>query len=140
MACCGLENAKTGGDPKDQFGGFLMSLFLSSLIWRGVSEWLLEQQDIDRFRGHKAVLAIMSTDRNHPEFKKAQDNFANLNESDELVLVAEDHPNGPLHDRFHCKPQEFCFALIDREGNAVMRGNRVPTLQSVRERLAMEHA
>jgi hypothetical protein len=29
--------------------------------------------------------------------------------------------------------------LIDRNGNAVMRGNRVPTLQSVRARLEMEH-
>jgi hypothetical protein len=117
-----------------------MSMFLSSLIWRGVSELLLVQQDIERFRGHKAVLAIMSTDRNHPEFKKAQQAFASLNETDDLVLVAEDHPNGPLHDRFHCKPQEFCFALIDRDGNAVMRGNRVPSLQSVRMRLEMEHA
>lgn len=117
-----------------------MSMFLSSLLWRGVSEFLLAQQDIERFRGHKAVLAIMSTDRNHPEFRKAQEVFSELREADDLVLVAEDHPNGPLHDRFHCKPQEFCFALIDRDGNAVMRGNRVPTLQSVRMRLAMEHA
>ncbi len=115
-----------------------MSMFLSSLIWRGVSEFLLVQQDIDRFRGRKAVLAIMSTDRNHPEFKKAQQNFASLHEADDLVLVAEDHPNGPLHDRFRCKPQEFCFALIDRDGHAVMRGNRVPSLQSIRSRLEME--
>lgn len=76
-------------------------MFLSSLIWRGISEFLLVQQDIDRFRGHKAVLAIMSCDRNHPEFRKAQQNFASLEEADDLVLVAEDHPNGPLHDRFH---------------------------------------
>ncbi|WP_141735745.1 hypothetical protein [Oligoflexus tunisiensis] len=117
-----------------------MSGFLSSLVWRGISEWLVVHHDIDRFRGRKAVLAIMATDRNHPEFQKAKQNFADLKAADDLVLVAEDHPNGPLHDRFHCKPQEFCFALIDREGNAVMRGDRVPSLQSVRARLSMEHA
>jgi hypothetical protein len=117
-----------------------MSMFLSSLLWRGVSEFLLAQQDIERYRGHKAVLAIMSTDRNHPEFRTACERFKDLREDDQLVLVTEDHPNGPLHDRFHCKPQEFCFALIDRDGNAVMRGNRVPTLQSVRAHLEMELA
>lgn len=117
-----------------------MSTFLSSLLWRGISEWLLVNQDIERFRGRKAVLAVMATDRNHPEFKKAEQYFSDLKETDDLVLVAEDHPNGPLHDRFRCKPQEFCFALIDRNGNAVMRGERVPSLQAVRERLAMEHA
>jgi hypothetical protein len=131
---------QTGRSCKDQLGGFLMSVFLSSIIWRGLSEWLLENQDIERFRGRKAVLAIMSTDRNHPEFKKAEQYFTELKKADDMVLVAEDHPNGPLHDRFHCKPQEFCFALIDRDGNAVMRGYRVPSLQSLRERLEMEHA
>jgi len=117
-----------------------MSAFLSSIIWRGISEWLLVQQDIERYRGRKAVLAIMATDRNHPEFKRAERDFAGLTESDDLVLVAEDHPNGPLHDRFHCKPQEFCFALIDRNGNAVISGKRVPSLESVRRRLELEHA
>jgi hypothetical protein len=117
-----------------------MGGFLSSLVWRGISEWLVAHHDIERFKGRKAVLAIMATDRNHPEFKKAKENFAELKDTDDLVLVTEDHPNGPLHDRFHCRAQEFCFALVDREGNAIMSGDRVPSLQSIRQRLAMEHA
>ncbi|HYX34203.1 MAG TPA: hypothetical protein VE954_13950 [Oligoflexus sp.] len=117
-----------------------MSAFISSIVWRGLSEWLQENRNIERYRGRKAVLAVMSTDRNHPEFKKIEQYHAELQQADDMVLVAEDEPHGPLHDRFHCKPQEFCFALIDRDGNAVMRGYRVPSLQSLRQRLEMEHA
>jgi len=113
-----------------------MSGFLSSLIWRGISEKMLINQDIERFRGKKAVAAIMAIDRNHAEFKKAQKIFADLKDSDDLVLVTEDHPEGPLHERFHCQPQEFCFALVDKNGNDVMRGDHAPdSLSIVRQRL-----
>ena len=117
-----------------------MNDVLTSLAFRGLPDWMLFNQDIGRFSGKKAVIAVMAADRNHPEFKKAAQLQLGLRDDDELVLVAEDHPQGPLHARFHCKPFEFCLALIDKTGNAIMRGNRVPALEMIRRRLALEHA
>ncbi len=113
-----------------------MTDLISVLGLHGVPElFMLAEDDIDRFQGDKAVIAIMAADRNHPEFKNARQYFSELEEKDELVIVAEDHPAGPLHEKFHCAPQEFCFALLDKSGNTVMRRDHIPTLAAVRESL-----
>lgn len=118
-----------------------MTDIISTLGLKGVPElFMLSNEDVERFQGQKAVIAIMATDRTHPEFEKAEQNFKELEDRDDLVIVAEDHADGPLHERFQCKPQEFCFAVIDKAGNTVMRGDHIPTLQTVRERLEMGHA
>ena len=112
-----------------------MNGFLSSVIWRGISEYLLIKQDIKRFRGKKNVIAAMAVDRNDPEFKKAESYFEGLDESGDFVFVKEDHPNGPIHERFACQPQDFCFAVVDKAGNIVTKVGRAMTLAEIIEKL-----
>lgn len=109
---------------------------VSALGLHGVPElFMAANADIDRFLGEKAVIALMAADRNHPEFKNAERYFAELEEKDELVIMTEDHADGPLHERFQCGPQEFCFALVDKAGQTLLRSDHIPTLQTVREQL-----
>ena len=82
-----------------------MSDIISTLGLNGVPElFMLSNEDIDRYQGEKAVIAIMAVDRDNPEFKKAEQYFASWEDRDELVIVTEDHADGPLHERFggHC--------------------------------------
>ncbi|WP_141732468.1 DUF4174 domain-containing protein [Oligoflexus tunisiensis] len=113
-----------------------MADIFSTLGLKGVPElFMLSTEDLDRYKGEKSVIAILAPDRTHPEFKNAEQTFAALEDKDDLVITIEDHPDGPLHERLRCGPKEFCFALIDKAGNTVMRGDHIPSLQSVREHL-----
>lgn len=91
-----------------------------SLIWRAISEYLLVHQDIKRFRGHKNVIAVMAIDRSHPEFARAVELYSDFKDPD-WVFVTEDHPRGPVHDRLKCDDTEFCFVVINKEGDVVMK-------------------
>ncbi|HYX39346.1 MAG TPA: hypothetical protein VE954_40105 [Oligoflexus sp.] len=115
-----------------------MADIISALGLNGVPElFMLSNEDIDQYKGKKAVIAIMASDRTNPEYAKAERYFAELKESDEIMVITEDHAGGPLHERFHCKPSEFNFVLVDKAGNALMRSDHVPTLQAIREQLAI---
>ena|GEM_PF-4450224 len=118
-----------------------MNDIISVLGLNGVPKlFMLSIEDIHRYEGHKAVIAMMAVDRTHPEFKKAEQYFASLQDEDELVVIAEDHADGPLHERFQCKPQEFCYALIGKDGSEIMRGDQLPTLEVIRQHLHAGHA
>ena len=113
-----------------------MTDIIAALGLHGVPElFMAANEDIDRYKGTKAVIAIMAPARSHPEFEKASQYFAQLEEGDELVIIAEDHADGPLHERFRCGAQEFRFALVDKAGNYLIQREHIPTLQEVRERL-----
>ncbi len=118
-----------------------MTDIISLLGLNGVPQlFMLSIEDIHRYEGHKAVIAIMAVDRTHAEFKKAEQYSASLQDEDELVVIGEDHADGPLHERFQCKPQDFCFALVDKGGVEIMRGDQVPTLEVIRQHLQAGHA
>lgn len=108
---------------------------LSSFLWRGISEYLLVKQDIKRFRGKKNVIAVMAIDRNHPEFKRAERYFARIGSEGDVAFVTEDHPDGPLHTRFQCDDQAFCFALVDKQGKVLAQEDHTLTLNVVRDLL-----
>jgi hypothetical protein len=113
-----------------------MTDIISTLGLKGVPElFMLSTEDIDRYKGEKAVLAILAPDRTHPAFKTAQEYYAGLEDKDDIIIMVEDHPEGTLHERLNVGPQEFCCALIDKAGHTVMRGDEIPTLQTIREHL-----
>jgi hypothetical protein len=113
-----------------------MTDIISTLGLKGVPElFMLSTEDIDRYQGEKAVLAILAPDRTHPGFKTAQEYYAGLEDKDDIIIMVEDHPAGTLHERLNVGAQEFCCALIDKSGQTVMRGDEIPTLQTIREHL-----
>jgi hypothetical protein len=119
--------------------GFMTDL-ISALGLKGVPElFMLSTEDIDRYKGEKAVIAIVAPDRTHPGFKTAQEYYSALDNKDDIIVMVEDHPDGTLHERLKVAPQEFCCALIDKSGNTVMRGDEIPTLQTVREHLQVSN-
>ncbi len=118
-----------------------MTDIVSALGLKGVPElFMLSTEDIDRYKGEKAVIAIVAPDRNHPAFKTAQEYYAVLKNEDDVIVMVEDHPDGTLHERLQLGPQEFCCALIDKEGHTVMRGDHIPSLQTVWEHLKKSDA
>jgi len=115
-----------------------MADIISTLGLNGVPElFMLSNEDIDRYQGEKAVIAIMAVQRDNPEFKKAEQYLAAFEDREDIVIVTEDHADGPLHERFQCRPQEFCFALVDKAGNTLLREDHMPTLEAVRESLSL---
>jgi hypothetical protein len=113
-----------------------MTDIISALGLKGIPElFMLSTEDIDRYKGEKAVIAIVAPDRNHPGFKMAEQYFSDLKHEDGVIVMVEDHPDGTLHERLKVGPQEFCCALIDKDGSTVMRGDQIPSLQMVREHL-----
>jgi hypothetical protein len=115
--------------------GFMTDL-ISALGLKGVPElFMLSTEDIDRYKGVKSVIAIVAPDRNHPGFKTAQEYYSVLDHNENIIVMVEDHPDGTLHERLQVGPQEFCCALIDKDGQTVMRGDEIPSLQVVRDHL-----
>ncbi len=118
-----------------------MTDIVSALGLKGVPElFMLSTEDIDRYKGEKAVVAIVAPDRNHPAFKTAQEYYVALKNEDGVIVMVEDHPDGTLHERLQVGPQEFCCAFIDKEGHTVMRGDQIPSLQVVRDHLRQNDA
>ncbi|HYX36276.1 MAG TPA: hypothetical protein VE954_24495 [Oligoflexus sp.] len=88
---------------------------LSSLIWRGISETMVARHDIKRFEGKKNVLVALAPDRTHPAMMEASRLYENWDDKD-WAFVKEDYPEGALHERFQCPPQEFRLYLVNRDG------------------------
>lgn len=112
-----------------------MADIVSALGLHGVPELFRRPNDVDRFKGSKAVIAIMAANRTHPEFQKAEAYYTDLNDHEHLALLEEDQADGPLHERFHCAPGDFCFALINMEGKTIMRLDHSPPMKIIQERL-----
>lgn len=103
-----------------------MNGFLGSAIWRAASEGVLIHNDIKRFRGKKKVLVALAPDRTHPEMVKFTQAYGPLKdelEKHNTVIFVEDHPRGPVHERFHCTDDEFIFALVGYHGDVEMQAH-----------------
>ena len=109
-----------------------------SFIWRGISEWNLRQLDIKRFRGKKRVLVALAPDRTdeamqafHRVFDREQDAL----ERRDTEIFIEDHPEGPVHKRFECAPQEFKVLLVEKDGSIAYESSQVPSAATLMQRI-----
>jgi hypothetical protein len=114
-----------------------MAGLISSLVWRGISEAMLVRNDIKRFRGKKNVLVVLAPDRTHPGMVEAKRLYEQLTGED-WAFVKEDYPEGRLHERFQCPPQEFRVVVVDKEGEVRSETQRVLPLNEVFEKVTAE--
>lgn len=101
--------------------------------------WNFLFQDSELQQGKKAVLVVLATDRNVPEFAAMTREFKavekELDEIHNIKIFFEDHPGGLLHEKFAVPAQDFRWFLVDIHGNEVGESDKPISVTEVMLRL-----
>ena len=99
----------------------------SDLLIRSLSEGLWVFRDPDLQQGTKHVLVVMAPDRANEYYRESQIAFGPIEEELDTVydikLYFEDTPDGYLHEKFSCAPDEFKAVVLDKNGDVRLFSN-----------------